>query len=80
MEFAVYGMNVKGEVATIATYESEEKAMRGLDLYRNCGHGILVFHHRAHWFWIAEHGEGAIDMPAALEELRESLENANEYR
>ena len=29
MEFAVYGMNVKGEIAALATYESEEKALRG---------------------------------------------------
>lgn len=80
MEFAVYGMNVKGKVATIATYESEEKALRGLDLYKSCGHAILVFNHRAQWFWIAEHDDGTIDMPAVLKELQEILESANEYR
>ena len=79
MEFAVYGMNIRGEVAALATYESEEKAMRGLDLYR-CGYGAMVFHHRAQWFWIAEHDDGTIDMPAVLEELQENLKNANEYR
>ena len=79
MEFAVYGMNVRGEVAALATYESEEKALRGLDLYRY-GYGAMVFHHRALWFWTAEYGDGTIDMPAALEDLQESLKSANEYR
>lgn len=79
MEFAVYGMNIKGEITALATYESEEKALRGLELYR-CSCGAMVFHHRAHWFWIAEYGNGPIDMPAVLEVLRENLESANEYR
>ena len=52
MEFAVYGMNVKGEIAALATYESEEKALRGLELYQSCG--VMVFSSKAHWFWIAE--------------------------
>lgn len=46
MEFAVYGMNVKGEIATLATYESEEKALRGLELYQSCG--VMVFNSKAH--------------------------------
>lgn len=78
MEFAVYGMNVKGEIAALATYESEEKALRGLELYQS--YGAMVFHHRAQWFWIAEHDDGTIDMPAVLEELQENLKSANEYR
>lgn len=78
MEFAVYGMNVKGEIATLATYESEEKALRGLELYQS--YGAMVFYHKAHWFWIAEHDDGTIDMPAVLEELQENLKSANEYR
>lgn len=79
MEFAVYGMNVRGEVAALATYESEEKALRGLERYQ-CSCGAMVFHHRAHWFWIAEHDDGTINMPAILENLQESLKSANEYR
>lgn len=79
MEFAVYGMNVRGEIAALATYESEEKALRGLDLYRY-GYGAMVFNHRALWFWIAEYGDGVINMPAALEDLQGSLKSANEYR
>ena len=79
MEFAVYGMNVKGEIAALATYESEEKALRGLDLYRY-GYGAMVFHYRAQWFWIAEVIPGPISIPAVLEVLQENLKNANEYR
>ena len=78
MEFAVYGMNVKGEIAALATYESEEKALRGLEIYQS--YGAMVFHHRAHWFWIAEHNDGTISIPAVLVDLQENLKNANEYR
>lgn len=78
MEFAVYGMNIKGEIAVLATYESEEKALRGLDLYRSCGG--RVFSSRAHWFWMAEVIPGPIHVPTALLDLEESLKNANEYR
>ena len=78
MEFAVYGMNVKGEIATLATYESEEKALRGLELYQSCG--AMVFSSKAHWFWIAELIPGPIYIPAVLADLQENLKNANEYR
>lgn len=79
MEFAVYGMNVKGEIAALATYESEEKALRGLGLYQ-CGCGAMVFHHKAYWFWISGHDDGTIEIPPVLEELQENLQNANKYR
>ena len=78
MEFAIYGMNVKGEIATLATYESEEKALRGLELYQPCG--AMVFWNKAHWFWIAEVIPGPIYIPAVLADLQENLKNANEYR
>ena len=78
MEFAVYGMNIKGEIAALATYESEEKALRGLELYQFCG--ARVFSSKAHWFWIAELIPGPIYIPAVLETLQENLKNANEYR
>ena len=78
MEYTVYGMNIKGEIAALATYESEEKALRGLELYQSCGG--RVFSSRAYWFWIAEVIPGPIHVPAALLDLEESLKNANEYR
>ena len=78
MEFAVYGMNVKGEIAALATYESEEKALRGLELYQSCG--AMVFWNKAHWYWIAELIPGHIHIPAFLADLQENLKDANEYR
>lgn len=78
MEFAVYGMNVKGEIAALATYESEEEALRGLERYQS--HGAMVFYHKAQWFWMAEVIPGPISIPTVLEELQENLQNANEYR
>lgn len=78
MEFTVYGMNIKGEIAALATYESEEKALRGLELYQSCG--VMVFSSKAHWFWTAELIPGPIYIPAVLADLQENLKNANEYR
>ena len=78
MEFAVYGMNIKGEISALATYESEEKALRGLELYQS--YGAMVFSSRAHWFWTAEVIPGPIHIPAVLADLQENLKNANEYR
>lgn len=78
MEFAVYGMNIKGEIAALATYESEEKALRGLELYQSCG--AMVFSSRAYWFWVVELIPGSIHIPAVLADLQENLKNANEYR
>ena len=78
MEFTVYGMNIKGEIAALATYESEEKALRGLELYQSCG--AMVFSSKAHWFWTAEVIPGPIYIPAVLADLQENLKSANEYR
>lgn len=78
MEFAVYGMNIKGEIVALATYESEEKALRGLEFYQS--YGAMVFSSRAHWFWTAELIPGPIHIPAVLVNLQENLKNANEYR
>lgn len=78
MEYTVYGMNIKGEIAALATYESEEKALRGLEFYQS--YGAMVFSSRAHWFWTAELIPGPIHIPAVLVNLQENLKNANEYR
>ena len=71
-------MNVKGEIAALATYESEEKALRGLELYQS--YGAMVFWNKAHWFWTAEVIPGPIYIPAVLVDLQENLKSANEYR
>lgn len=78
MEFAVYGMNIKGEIVALATYESEEKALRGLEFYQS--YGAMVFSSTAHWFWTAELIPGPIHIPAVLADLQENLKNADNYR
>lgn len=78
LEYAVYGMNVKGEIATLATYESEEKALRGLELYQS--YGAMVFYHKAQWYWMAKVIPGPIEIPAVLEDLQEALRVADIYR
>ena len=71
MEYTVYGMNVKGEIAPLASDMDAHDAYNAWCMYQDAELAPMVFNHKALWVWVSRtgvHNHNILNLQMALQQ------------
>ena len=76
MEYTVYGMNVKGEIASLASDMDAHDAYNAWCMYQDAELAPMVFNRKALWVWVSQTGV----YPHKILKLQMALQEAESLR